>query len=210
MPKKLLDINLQIPLATMPYVVLDVETTGLSPEKGDKIIDICLMRWDGQNVSEVFQTRVNPGRPVSPAASLVNGIYDSDLVGAPIFADIAGRVWKFLHGAILVAHNAPFDLKFINYELAGSGYEQWEGVLLCTLALARNVDRASNNKLASVAERFNYTPDGLHSAEGDVRTTHFIFQAYQKKLKAMQVQTLRQMIQAQGRWIIAPQASKRV
>ena len=99
-----------------PLVVLDTETTGLSPAMGHRIVEVAAVRMQGWQVTATFNSLVNPGRPMDPGASRVNGIYDHDLVSAPSFADIAGELHSMLDGAVLVAHNARFDAAFLGIE----------------------------------------------------------------------------------------------
>jgi len=71
---------------------LDVETTGLSSWFGDRICEIAILRCQGMEILDCFDTLVNPIRPISPGAARVNGLMDADLTGAPTFAEIAGQV----------------------------------------------------------------------------------------------------------------------
>lgn len=101
------------------FLGLDTETTGVNPEKGDRIIEIALIKYDleGNRIGDFIQ-RVDPECAINPAAQAVHGIAYADLVGMPKFADIADTVYEMMQGAsLLIAHNFQFDGKFITSEL---------------------------------------------------------------------------------------------
>jgi len=108
---------LSCPVDEVTFTVLDVETTGLNPQYGDRVCEIALLRCEGGRELGRFHSLVDPGRPISPGAFAVNRIRDEDLIGAPLFADIASTVLEMLGNSVLVAHNAPFDLGFLGSEL---------------------------------------------------------------------------------------------
>src|SRR5512144_2878005 len=99
------------------FAYLDVETTGLSTWFGDRICEIAVLRCEGDNILGSFDSLVNPDRPISPGAARVNGLSDSDLLGAPRFAEVAERVLALIQDAVIVCHNVPFDLGFVSNEL---------------------------------------------------------------------------------------------
>jgi DNA polymerase-3 subunit epsilon len=203
------DIDIQIPIDKIPFVVLDVETTGLYPESGDRVIDLSMIRWKGGEIIDTFGMSINPGRPIPKEATAVHGITDSDLVGAPPFAVLSGQVWQYLEGSVIVAHNAPFDVKFINYELANCGYEQWNGIMLCTLQLARRLHNEKHNKLGDVALRMGIQADGAHTAVGDTMTTLRVFEGMIAQLRGMHFETLAHLMRAQGGYLRPPFANRR-
>ena len=94
-------------------VAVDVETTGLSAIHGDRICEVGIVSAQDGQVLETYQTLVNPQRSISPGAARVNGLRDEDVCHAPRFEEIADQVLERVDGAVLVCHNAPFDLGFL-------------------------------------------------------------------------------------------------
>jgi DNA polymerase-3 subunit epsilon len=100
----------------MNYVAIDVETTGLSPNRGDRIIEVGALALQGDAVTGELCTLVNTGRRNSPGARKINGITRAMLKDSPAPADVFPALHRFIKGAILVAHNARFDLTFLWHE----------------------------------------------------------------------------------------------
>ncbi|WP_433614499.1 DUF4236 domain-containing protein [Dactylosporangium sp. CA-139114] len=154
---------------TGPYAIVDVETTGLAPEAGDRIIEIAIARVDRTGrIEDEFVTLVNPdGRDTGPV--LVHGIDQDAVRDAPRFADIAGEVVRRLDGCVLVAHNAAFEERFLAAELARAGLRVGPVPALCTLWLARRSMPTPNHKLATLARHAGIAMPDAHAALGDVR-----------------------------------------
>jgi hypothetical protein len=106
-------------IAETPISVLDFETTGLSPGP-DRVLEVSVVRMEpGRSPRLVFDTLVDPGRRV--AATSIHGITDEDVIGAPAFDEIAGDLVRALSDSVVAAYNVYFDLRFLEFELAGSG-----------------------------------------------------------------------------------------
>ena len=154
---------------TGPYAVIDVETTGLSPGRGDRVIEVAVARVDGNGrVEDEFATLVNPeGRDTGPV--FIHGISNEDVAKAPTFADIAPELLARLDGAVVVAHNAPFEERFLAAELARAGHRGLRMPALCTLWLGRKTFRTPNHKLGTIAREAGVPLVDKHAALGDVR-----------------------------------------
>ena len=121
------------------YLALDVETTGLDVRRC-RIVELGAILFsprEGDFEGRSIERLVNPGMPMPREVIAIHGITDEDVRGAPSFADIADDFLALARGAILVAHNAPFDLGFIQSELAGSGRPALDNPVLDSLVLAR-------------------------------------------------------------------------
>lgn len=139
-------------------IVLDVETTGLSPKQGHRIIEIaCVEIDDFVPTGRHFHTYVQPERDIDPDAQRVHGISTAFLEGKPRFADtaVADALTDFVRDSSLVAHNAAFDRDFVNHELTLAGRPilpdmRW----IDTLALAQRRFPGMHNSLDSLCKRF--------------------------------------------------------
>ena len=159
------------PLSETPFVIFDVETTGLSPAYGHRVCEIaCLRLLDGVEAGR-FESLVDPGRPISSGAYRVNRISAEMLVGAPAFEQVAETLLAQMEGAVLVAHNAPFDLGFLAAELEFAQLFLPEGPVVDTLTLVRRAYSFARNGLQAVASALEVQPGPAHRAMGDVWTT---------------------------------------
>jgi DNA polymerase-3 subunit epsilon len=165
-----------LPLADTTFAILDVETTGLSPAYGHRVCEVaCLRLRDGLEIGR-FEALVDPGRPVSAGAYRVNRISPDMLAGAPPFEAVAGEVLALLEGAVLVAHNAPFDLGFLAAELDMARLPPPEGPVVDTLLLSRRIYSLASNSLPAVAAALQVERGPAHRALGDVWTTRGVLE----------------------------------
>jgi DNA polymerase III epsilon subunit family exonuclease len=121
------------------FTVIDFETTGLSPDRGDRVCEVGAVRLRGGAVVDEFSTLIDPRRPVSAGAYAVNRISPSMLAGAPPFEEIAARMQQMISGSVLVAYNAPFDMSFLRHELRLAGYPAAANPVVDVLPLARKL-----------------------------------------------------------------------
>ena len=161
-------------LAEAPLAFVDVETTGLSAWAGDRVCELGIVRCQGREEVGRMDTLINPERPISAGARAVNGISEARVARAPGFAAVAREVVAALEGAVIVAHNAPFDLSFLVRELSLVGLPTPGGITFDTLTLARRAYPGSSNGLAAVAHRLGVRTPG-HRALADVLTTREVF-----------------------------------
>ena len=141
----------------MREIMLDTETTGLSPKEGDRIVEIgCVEIIDRFPTGEVYHKYVNPQRSMPKPAFDVHGLSQEFLSDKPLFADLADEFLEFIDGAKLVIHNAPFDIGFLNFELekAARPIIAWTNVI-DTLQMARQKYPGAANNLDALCRRFN-------------------------------------------------------
>lgn len=155
-------------VAEVEFAALDFETTGLHADR-DRVVEVAVARGRLGARPSVWTTLVNPGRPV--AASAVHGITDDMVAGQPSFAQIAPRLLRELDGAVLVAHNAPFDLSFLDAECARAFRPRPPLPVLDTLGLARRLLALPSNSLGALCTRFEIPRDRAHRADDDALAT---------------------------------------
>ena len=119
-----------------PFTVFDVETTGMSPVF-DRVVEIAARRIDADGSESVFETLVDPVRSIPAAAVAVHHITDDMVAGAPRFGEAARNFLEFSAGSTLVAHNARFDLAFLQEGLARHGMQLWQGKTIDSLRLVK-------------------------------------------------------------------------
>ena len=160
------------------FVIFDTETTGLSPNLGDGIIEIAALRINAQGeILSEFDFFVNPRVPIAPAAEMVHGYSDSFIAqhGKPV-AEIIPEFVKFSQDATLVGHNIiKFDIPFVNKHLHELSLEILTNKALDTLHLSQRKLRLQNYKLKTVAAHYDIPYIGAHKAMNDVHITKDVF-----------------------------------
>jgi DNA polymerase III subunit epsilon len=167
-----------VPFRQLTFCVLDVETTGFDPAH-DRIVELALLRVDHTGrVLQELHTLVDPGQAVD--ATWVHGIDDADVRGAPAFGWLAPGVLTMLHGAVLVAHNAPFDLSFLRAELARAGIAVGDLPYACTMSLRRPVGLPGPRAhgLAWACWQEGIAIELAHAAVCDARATAAVLARY--------------------------------
>ncbi|WP_017616139.1 3'-5' exonuclease [Nocardiopsis salina] len=154
--------------ADLEYAVLDMETTGLDPGSGARVVELAVVRVRGDGkVVEEFSTLVDPRADVS--GQEFHGIGDSDVLGAPTVADLVPNLTRLLSGAVVVSHNLDFERRFLGSELVPGGLPEGQAGL-CTLRALRSqldLERYSLSKAShALSGRW---PTGQHTALGDAR-----------------------------------------
>lgn len=186
-------------LKEVTWAVVDVETTGLSPRGGDRVCEIAVVRAGPEGVLSL-QTLVHPGRPISPEASLVNGITDEMVADAPPFAQVAPEVERRLRGAVFVSHNVPFDRGFLQAEFDACGRTFPPEPSVDTVTLARLLLRLPSHRLEDVAARLGVSIEHRHRALGDAQATWGVLERFLSTLAGQGVNTLEDLLRAQGDW----------
>ena len=144
----------------MRQVVLDTETTGLEPEKGHRIIEIGCVELDNRKLTgRHYHQYIQPERDIEEQAIEVHGITNEFLKDKPVFVDIMDEFMAFVEGAELIIHNAPFDIGFINHELANYGRNKFQPIteycsVIDTLVMARQKHPGQKNNLDALCRRY--------------------------------------------------------
>ncbi|AZB43308.1 ATP-dependent helicase DinG [Bacillus sp. FJAT-42376] len=176
------------------YVVLDVETTGTSPKKGEKIIQFAAVVFEDGKITDRFMSYVNPLQPIPAFIQSLTGISDEDVENAPVFSEIADKVNSMLDGAWFVAHNVHFDLSFVQAELEQAGYPRFSGGIMDTVELSRMMFPSFESyKLSELCRELAIQHDRPHQADSDAEVTAEIFGIILKKLSALPMVTLRKL-----------------
>ena len=152
----------------MREIVLDTETTGLDPSNGDRIVEIgCLELVNRLPTGKTYHVYINPERDMPREAEAVHGLSAAFLADKPVFAEIAEEFIAFVKGAALIIHNAAFDMKFLNAELALMGRDDLRGAeIIDTLTMARKKFPGAPASLDALCRRFGVDNSGrdLHGA----------------------------------------------
>lgn len=144
----------------MRQIVLDTETTGLEPHQGHRIIEIgCVELVNRRLTGRHYHQYIQPEREVEEQAIEVHGITNEFLADKPIFIDVMDEFMEFVSGAELIIHNAPFDIGFLNYELAHYGNNKYSPVteycsVIDTLVMARQKHPGQKNNLDALCKRY--------------------------------------------------------
>ncbi|MCT2540065.1 3'-5' exonuclease [Sedimentimonas flavescens] len=186
------------PLERLTYVVFDTETTGLLPTEGDEIVQIAAVRIvNGRRVeTEVFDTLVNPHRSIPPASTEVHGISDAMVVDAPDIVEVGRRFHKFAEGAVLIAHNAPFDMEFLRRKELAIG-QHFDNPILDTVLLSAVVfGQSETHSLDALTHRLGITipEEARHTAIGDTVATADAFLKLLPALKARGLNTFGEVV----------------
>ena len=169
------------------YTVIDLETTGFSPKKHHRVIELGVVHvFPTGQIEDEWSTLINPGRDISN--SHVHGITASHVVGAPTFAEVAPRLLPELVGRTVVAHNFAFDQQFLEAELERAGHHlpgRIEG--LCTMHWSSAFLDARSAKLADCCAACNIDLSGAHSAGGDAHATAELLCHYLRLLEGSEL-----------------------
>ena len=174
------------------FVVFDLETTG-SQAPPERITEIGAFRISNGRIVADFQRLINPEKAIPPFISQLTGISDAMVKTAPKFAEVAADFLEFIGDSVLVAHNAKFDINFLNHEV-GRVFKNYRvaNPHLCTVRLARSLlPDLQNHRLHTVAEHYAFTIENRHRAGDDALATAKIFIEFLEKLKLRGVKDLK-------------------
>ena len=165
-----------IELSSAGFVVFDLETTGAKTPPC-RVTEIGAYKVQGGTIVDEFHTLVNPEMPIPFFITMLTGISDAMVKDAPKFADVADRFLKFIGDSVLVAHNAGFDMRFLNHEVSRLFDDCRVGnPSICTVQLSRKLlPDVDNHKLKTLAEYFSVELVNHHRANADALATAKIF-----------------------------------
>jgi DNA polymerase III subunit epsilon len=163
----------------MREIVFDTETTGLDPTNGDRIVEIgCVELFNHIPTGKTFHRYVNPERPMPIEAMQVHGLDDKFLADKPVFSKIAAELTAFLGDAPMIAHNAEFDLAFLNAEFARCGHPGIAAArIIDSLMLARRKHPAGPNSLDALCARY-FVDSSRRSLHGALLDSHLLAEVY--------------------------------
>jgi DNA polymerase-3 subunit epsilon len=194
------------PLDSLTYVVVDVETTGGSPCGGDRITEFCAVTVAGGRITEVFETLVNPERPIPAQVTRLTRITWDMVRRAPTIRDVAPRIADVLRGHLFVAHNAAFDWRFVSSELSRYGRQTLIGEKLCTVKLARAVvPNIRRRSLDALSYYYGIENHARHRAGGDALATakvllHLLDAARERGCETLEdLRTMTRRVPSRGR-----------
>jgi DNA polymerase-3 subunit epsilon len=173
-------------IADTPISVLDFETTGLNPGP-DRVVEVSVVRMEpGRSPRLAFDTLVDPGRRVG--ATSIHGITDEDVVGAPAFAEIAGDLVRALSDSVVAAYNVYFDLRFLEFELAGSGFA-CSLPHFCLMWMRPMLALGDRCPLERALAEHGITHTGAHTASGDCLASASLMQQYLAAMETREIAT---------------------
>lgn len=181
-------------MESQKYAIVDLETTGHSPANGDRMIQIAIVIIKDWQIERTFTKFINPGKAIPPFIQDLTHITDKDVKDALPFEAYADYIYELLAECVFVAHNADFDLSFLQAEFKRAGLPKWQGKKMDTVELAKILFPMSLSfKLGDLAADLNIPLANAHRADDDALATAELFICCWKELLALPQLTLEQM-----------------
>jgi DNA polymerase III epsilon subunit len=185
-------------LRSVPLTFFDTETTGLYPDRGDRIVEVAMVRTLDGKIVDQYDTLIYPECPIPAEASSVSGITDAMVWGKPRFEEVAQTIQDFCKDSVLVAHNAPFDLGFFVTHFEAAGQPMLRNLVLDTLVLARRCYKLPDYSLGGLAKALRVEKETFHRALGDSVMTSRLFQNMMPMLMQKKLTTVGHVLTFQG------------
>ncbi len=174
-----------VPIRQRSVVALDCETTGLRPDKGHNIIEVAMVKHNPDGSVEEFSTLIKPIKRISPSNQAIHGISPTMVREAPPFEDVYEKIQTFTHECVLIAHNAKFDMDFLQSEAKRVNLPLFSTKnVIDSLTLSRRFFGFPKNNLSVIAHRFHLMSPHAHRALPDARNTLHIFWAMLDDIEA--------------------------
>lgn len=183
-------------LADTTFCVVDLETTGGSPQRGSRITEVGAVKVHGGEVVGEFSSLVNPNEAIPAYITVLTGITNQMVVTAPYIAEVLPSFLEFARGSVLVAHNAPFDVGFLKHaarelDIPWPGFEVVDTAVVARNALTR--DETRNVKLSTLAQYFGATTTPNHRALADARATVDVLHGLFERVGSLGVHTVEEL-----------------
>jgi len=198
-------VDLDRKLSELTYTVFDTETTGLEPSAGDEIIQIGAARIVNNRLlrQEVFDQLVNPERPLKPESVQIHGITEDMLRGKPNIDVVLPAFHEFCADTVLIAHNAAFDMRFLQLKEARTGVRFAQPVLDTLLLSAVVHPHQESHKLDDILDRLGIDIDSRHNALDDALVTAEVFLKLVPLLAEKEIVTVRQALEVSSKTYFA-------
>ena len=171
------------------FAIVDIETTG-GYASGNSITEIAIAIHDGERITGYFETLINPETPIPIYIQALTGINNAMVSQAPLFEEVAPKIFEMLHDKVFVAHNVNFDYSFVKHQLAQNGYEL-ESKKLCTVRLARKVlPGHPSYSLGNLCRCLQIEIKQRHRAGGDTLATVKLFECILKNDVAGEIKNM--------------------
>lgn len=181
-------------MASPTYAVVDIETTGHSPAKGDRMIQFAVVFVRDWQVQSTYSTFIQPGKKIPFFIQDLTNITDEDVGDAPFFEDVAEKIFNMLENCIFVAHNTNFDFSFIQAEFMRIGYPAWKCKKMDTVELSRLLFPTSfSYKLQDIALERGIHLANAHRADDDAYATAELLIECKKEIDKLPILTLEQI-----------------
>ncbi|XQY90374.1 ATP-dependent DNA helicase DinG [Metabacillus sp. HB246100] len=183
------------------FVVVDIETTGNAPKKGDKIIQIAAVVIENGLIVDRYMSFVNPLQSIPVFIEQLTGITNDMVMNAPTFKEIAHEIFTLIDGSYFVAHNVYFDLSFLQEEFKHCEL-QFTGPILDTVELTRmTFPTEASYKLSDLSEKFNMLHENPHRADSDAEATALLLVTIFQKIKSLPLGTLQHLLKLSSSFI---------
>jgi ATP-dependent DNA helicase DinG len=181
------------------FVVIDLETTGNSPKKGDKIIQFAAVVIENGKIVDRFSSLINPKMKIPIFIEELTGINDEMVINAPFFEELAVKIQNLLEDAYFVAHNVLFDLSFLQEELLFANQEGFYGSVIDTVEMARFLyPTIDSYKLNDLANLMGFSHNRPHQADSDAEVTAELLLHFLNRLESIPLTTCKQLSELSG------------